>query len=193
MLHNNPNNPHKNEKGSTGKKLLIVGTIALLVAGGIVYALNPFNNETLPTPTPYTPPAITTPVPTQTPSLEDKLPAYAPLSAAQIKEYTLTSLQLAYEAKTQKDVDISKAWLDRVLYALKVSNFEYEKVLALYEAADEWKYGGSVPANVKADTIKWSERNAPRMAKNPDKDEEVAFTKRGLEQILGSRYGAEIK
>ena len=200
ILHNNP---HKNERGSAGKKLLIGGAIALLVAGGIVYTLNPLNNnEPLPTPTPYTPPAVTTQVPTETtkptetPSLEDKLPAYAPLSTAQIKEYTLTALQIAYNAseawdaaktpdektKYKKDFEVAKAWLDRALYALKVSNFEYEKYLALNEAIEEYLYV-SLSAEYKAELRKGYKEDAADAAKHPDK--EIAIIKSRLNTVLG--------
>jgi len=52
------NNLHKNQKGSIGKKLAIVGSIAVvLLAGAVVYVLNPFSDSyEIPTPAPYIPP-----------------------------------------------------------------------------------------------------------------------------------------
>lgn len=129
-------------------------------------------------------------------------------TAAHVNDWMTYALVLDYKTTSRKFPDVPKyiddageelsgKWVDRALRAVKESNFEYEKVLALYVATDIWEYGGenNVPADVKADTIKWSREKAERYAKlsDSDKNDRINRIKRNLETILGSPYGSRKK
>ncbi|MFH0867798.1 MAG: hypothetical protein V1831_00640 [Candidatus Woesearchaeota archaeon] len=177
----NPSNKYNN----MGKKIIIGGLAALVLAGSAI-AYNQFASNDDIAPAPYNPPAIIAEVPnipsTDTPiittienqtstSLEDKLPDYTPLSPKQISEYTLKAYEMGYEANITNDkkrFELAKGWLDRAIYAVAITDFKYEELLALSKPAHEYIYGtlsGTYLAAFEDDVRKYAER----LSNDPDK------------------------
>lgn len=125
------------------------------------------------------------------PALHEFRPDFTPLSATQIKEYTRRALELTYEAETQEEWNKAKRWLNLALYAVKESNFEVEKYSALYEAMDEWSYGGSVP--IDTTTKESRKESATRFSQDPDKNDVIERIYSRLMTDMGMSYGFQNK
>lgn len=66
---------------------------------------------------------------------------FAAASPTQIEQWTREVLILAKDVKDQQEGDIILKMVDRILYAVEASNFEYEHLLAFLETCIEWSYG----------------------------------------------------
>ncbi len=89
------------------------------------------------------------------PPLHEFIPDYAPLTAEQIREYTLKAYNMGYESSKALDAattleeeekanemgDVAEQWLYRAIYGVSESNFEYEKLLVLSKFYHEFVYG----------------------------------------------------